>query len=50
MGSALSTTVAMLSGITTLNTPPKKAQAASKPAMTASVLWRKLSQTKQCRE
>jgi hypothetical protein len=37
------------SKITTLKVPSKKPQAASKPAITASVLWRKLSQTKQCR-
>ena len=48
--SASSTIVAMLSGITTLNTPPKKTHAASKPAITASVVWRKVNHTKQCRE
>jgi hypothetical protein len=34
------------SGITTGNTPPKKAQAASKPQMTSSVVWVKVGQTK----
>jgi hypothetical protein len=38
------------SGITTGNTPPKKAQPASKPAITASVVWRNDSHTKQYRE
>ena len=50
MGSAHSTTVPMLSGTTTLKTPWKKAHAASKPLITVSVVWRKLSHTKQCRE
>ena len=39
----------MLSGITVANTPPKNAHAASKPAITASVVWEKLTHTKQCR-
>jgi hypothetical protein len=43
--SALVTIEAMLSGITTGNTPPKKAQAASKPQMTSSVVWPKVGQT-----
>ena len=48
--SALVTMAAMLSGTTTAKTPPKNAHAASKPSMTASVVWRWLSHTKQCRE
>jgi len=36
--SALTTMEAMLSGITTGNTPPKYSHAASKPAMTSSVV------------
>jgi hypothetical protein len=36
--SALVTTLAMLSGITTAKTPWKKTHAASKPAITASVV------------
>ena len=33
-----------------LRTPPKKAQAASSPAMTSSSFWLKVGQTKQWRE
>ena len=47
--SACSTMAEVLSGMTTAKTPWKKAHAASKPAITASVVWRKLSHTKQCR-
>jgi len=47
--SAVSTMASMLSGMTTANTP-KNAHAASKPAITAAVVWRWLSHTKQCRE
>jgi hypothetical protein len=43
--SALTTMLDMLSGMTTLKTPPKKPQAASKPEMTTSVVWRKPSCT-----
>jgi hypothetical protein len=50
VASASSTTVAMLSGMTTANTPPKNAHAASKPAITASVVCRNVSHTKQCLE
>ena len=39
----------MLSGITTAKIPPKNSQAASKPSMTASVVWVKVSHTKQWR-
>jgi hypothetical protein len=39
-----------LSGMTVRNTPPKKIQAASKPWITASVVWRWVNHTKQCRE
>ena len=46
---ALSTTAERLSGMTVENTPPKKAQAASQPSMTASVVWAKVIHTKQCR-
>ena len=42
--SASTTMLDMLSGMTTLKTPPKKAQAASKPETTTSVVWRKLRQ------
>jgi hypothetical protein len=50
LGSSLSAVVTaldMLSGMTTLKTPPKNDQAASKPAMTVSAVWEKLSHTKQ---
>ena len=47
--SALSTMADMLSGMRVANTPPKKAHAASQPAITASVVWEKLTHTKQCR-
>jgi len=40
----------MLSGISTRKMPPKKAQAASQPAITASSVWRKVSHTNMCRE
>jgi hypothetical protein len=50
VSSASSTTAFIESGITTGNTPPKKAQPASKPATTASVVWRNESHTKQYRE
>ena len=33
-----------------LATPPKKAQAASSPAMTSSSFWLKVGQTKLCLE
>jgi hypothetical protein len=49
VGLALSTTAERLSGMTVENTPPKKAHAASQPSMTASVVWEKLTHTKQCR-
>jgi hypothetical protein len=39
----------VLSGMTVANTPPKKAHAASQPSMTASVVWAKVTHTKQCR-
>ena len=39
----------MLSGITTANTPPKNSHAASNPAITLSVVWVKVSHTKQWR-
>ncbi len=49
--SSASVTMALrLSGMTTPNTPPKKAHAASKPSITATVVWRWLSHTKQWRE
>jgi len=48
--SAPSTMVDMLSGTTVRKTPPKKAQAASKPSITVSVVWRKLSQRNWWRE
>jgi len=35
----------MLSGMTMRNTPPKNAQAASKPSITASVVWRWVNHT-----
>ena len=47
-GATLSAVVTMAvieSGITTGNTPPKKAQAASKPSMTASVVWENVGHT-----
>jgi hypothetical protein len=40
----------MLSGTSTVNTPPKKPQAASQPAITASSVCRKDSHTNMCRE
>jgi len=43
------TMVFMLSGITTANTPPKNAHAASNPAITASSAWECDNHTKQCR-
>ena len=39
----------MLSGISVLKTPPKNAQAASQPAITASVVCWNVNHTKQCR-
>jgi hypothetical protein len=45
IGLALSTTAPRLSGMTVLNTPPKKPHAASKPSITAAVVWAKLSHT-----
>jgi len=45
--SASSTIALRLSGITVWNTPPKNTHAASHPAITASMLWRKVSHTKQ---
>ena len=50
VASAVSTMALRLSGITVRKTPPKKAHAASNPPMTASVVWVKLSHTKQCRD
>lgn len=44
------TTVAMLSGTTTANTPPKNPQAASKPSITEARVWVNVNHTKQCRE
>ncbi len=38
------------SGMSTLNTPPKNAHAASQPAITASRVWAKVSHTNMCRE
>jgi len=49
MLSALSTIAFMESGITTGKTPPKYSQAASKPSITASIVWEKESQTNMCR-
>jgi hypothetical protein len=43
-------TLDMLSGISTAKIPLKNAHAASQPAITAAVVWVKLSHTKQCRE
>uniref|UniRef100_UPI001C59041F hypothetical protein n=1 Tax=Candidatus Mycobacterium methanotrophicum TaxID=2943498 RepID=UPI001C59041F len=43
--SALGTIGVMLSGINTLKTPPKNAQAASHPAMIASSVWLNASHT-----
>ena len=40
VASALSTMAFMLSGITTANTPPKNAQAASNPAITSASVCR----------
>ncbi|WP_261876615.1 hypothetical protein [Mycobacterium marinum] len=40
----------MLSGINTLNTPPKIPQAASQPARIASRVWLNVSHTNMCRE
>ena len=37
------------SGITTGKTPPKNRHAASKPSITASVVWAKVGQTNMCR-
>ena len=48
-GSAPSTTADRLSGINVANTPPKNTHAASHPAITDSVVWRWVNQTKQCR-
>ena len=48
-GSASSTTADRLSGITVANTPPKNPHAASNPSITASVVWRSVNHTKQCR-
>ncbi len=50
VGSASDTTGLRLSGITTLNTPPKNSHAASHPAITAVSVWVNVSQTKVCRE
>ena len=44
-GSATATMALQLSGMTTRKTPPKKAQASSNPSITASRVWRKVSQT-----
>jgi len=49
-GSLLSTIALQLSGITTLNTPPKNAQAASKPSITAGRAWEKVSHTNMWRD
>jgi hypothetical protein len=40
----------MLSGIRTLNTPPKNPQAASQPSMTAVNVWENVNHTNMCRE
>ena len=48
--SAVVTAVDMLSGITTLNTPPKNAHASSNPSITVSKVWPNDNHTKQCRE
>ncbi len=47
---APSTMALRLSGITVANTPVKNRHAASKPSITASVVWAKVSHTKQWRE
>ena len=48
--SALVTAVDMLSGITTLNTPPKNSHAASQPSMSVSTVWLNDNHTKECLE
>ena len=48
--SALGTTGVILSGISTLNTPPKNRHAASQPAMIASSVWENVNHTNMCRE
>jgi hypothetical protein len=48
-GIAPSTIAFRLSGISVRKTPPKNLHAASHPAITASVDWRWVSHTKQCR-
>ena len=49
-GSLRSTIAFKLSGITTANTPPKKAYAASIPAITSPVVCRNVNHTNVCRE
>jgi hypothetical protein len=49
-GSASVITGERLSGISTRNTPPNQAQAASHPSITAGRVWVKLSHTNMCRE
>jgi hypothetical protein len=48
--SAAATIAEALSGTRTANTPPKNAQAASDPAMTAARVWVNDSHTNMCRE
>jgi hypothetical protein len=48
--SAPATIAEALSGMSTWNTPPKNAHAASHPAMNAASVWVKLSQTNMWRE
>jgi hypothetical protein len=48
--SAASTTGLRLSGTRTPNMPPKNAQAASQPAITAAVVCEKVKNTKQYRD
>lgn len=50
VGSERSTIALQLSGITTRNTPPKNAQAASKPSITAGSAWEKVGHTNMWRE
>ena len=40
----------ILSGMKTLKTPPKNAQAASQPSMTAVRVWENVNHTNMCRE
>jgi hypothetical protein len=50
IGSASATIGDMLSGLSSANVPPKFAQAASHPAITADRVWVKLNHTNRCRE